>query len=130
MASTWGEFLKQVEDPSPGEVVVAATIRWFNDVLQVASPLLAEGYTESLVAEKLPNELPVQACIRRVLRAVDSVAQARRNAQATGLTSSSQASTQALAKMLAPGKAADVANLLDRAGLKHATFGLQAEQVL
>ena len=77
MASTWEEFLQKIEDPSPGEAVVKATIEWFKDVLKIESPLLAEGYTEDSVADQLPKELPVQACARRVLRAVAAVTHAR-----------------------------------------------------
>ena len=109
--ASWADFLKKVEDPSPGEAVVAATMSWFTDQLQVDSPALAEGYTEQLIEDKLPKELPVQACIRRVLRAVESVAQARRVQHASGATSSAQT----LAKMLAPSKVADVASLLSKA---------------
>eukprot|EP00435_Cladocopium_sp_Y103_P042868 s429_g11.t5 len=125
--ASWADFLKKVEDPSPGEAVVAATISWFTDQLQVESPALAEGYTEQLIEDKLPKELPVQACIRRVLRAVETVAQARRVQQhASGATSNAQT----LAKMLAPSKVADVASLLSKAEMKNLGFGLQAEQAL
>eukprot|EP00435_Cladocopium_sp_Y103_P029101 s731_g7.t1 len=130
MASTWEEFLQKTEDPSPGEAVVKATIEWFKDGLKIPSPLLAEGYTEDSVADQLPKELPVQACARRVLRAVAAVAQARRAAQAGGVGAVGSASALSLAKMIAPGKTADVAGLLTKAGLKNVTFGLQAEQSL
>ena len=138
MASSWEEFVAKVEDPSPGEAVVDATIKWFRDVLKVPHPALAEGYTEESVSSQLPKELPVQACARRILRAVDAVGQARRMSQATGVvgaassgsTPGAPASAQSLARILAPGKLADVANLLKDAGLKGISFSLQAEQNL
>ena len=129
-ASTWEEFLQKIEDPSPGEAVVKATIEWFKDVLKIESPLLAEGYTKDSVADQLPKELPVQACARRVLRAVAAVAHARRAVQAGGVGVTGSASALSLAKMIAPGKTADVAGLLTKAGLKNVAFGLQAEQSL
>jgi hypothetical protein len=95
--ASWADFLKKVEDPSPGEAVLAATISWFTDQLQVDPPALAEGYTEQLIEGKPPKELPVQACIRRVLRAVETVAQAHRVQHVSGATSCAQN----LAKMLA-----------------------------
>ncbi|CAK9081063.1 unnamed protein product [Durusdinium trenchii] len=104
--ATWPDLLKKVEDPSPGEAVVATTISWFTDKLNVAFPGLAEGDTGQLIEDKLPKELPVQACvIRRVLRAVKAVAQARRVQQGSGAASSAQS----LSKLLVPGKVADVA---------------------
>ena len=130
MASTWEEFLKKTEDPSPGEAVVKATIEWFTKELQISSPMLADGHTEDAVASQLPKELPVAACVRRVLRAVEAVAQARRTARVGGASPAGVASAHSLAKMLAPGKTADVAHLLSKAGLKNTAFGLQAEQLL
>ena len=109
--ASWADFLKKVEDPSPGEAVVKATISWFTDTMKVESPALAEGYTEQMLEDQFPKELPVQACIRRVLRAVDAVSQARRAQQAAGTTSSAQS----LAKLFLPSKVADVANLLHKA---------------
>ena len=35
--------MRRVEDPSPGQAVVEATVLWFKDDLQVASPASAEG---------------------------------------------------------------------------------------
>ena len=128
--ASWDDFVKKVEDPSPGEDVVVATISWFKDQLKVASPALAEGYTEKLIEDKLPTELPVQACIRRVLRAADAVAQARRLQHTTNVGATSPASAQALAGLLVPGKAADVASLLRQAQLQKLSFSLQAEQAL
>ena len=125
--ATWPDLLKKVEDPSPGEAVVATTISWFTDKLNVAFPGLAEGDTGQLIEDKLPKELPVQACvIRRVLRAVKAVAQARRVQQGSGAASSAQS----LSKLLVPGKVADVAGLLSKAEMKSLGFGLQAEQAL
>eukprot|EP00438_Fugacium_kawagutii_P029513 Skav222739 [mRNA] locus=scaffold2390:473992:475065:+ [translate_table: standard] len=124
--ASWADFLKKVEDPSPGEAVVTATISWFTDKLKIDSPALAEGYTEQMLEGQLPTELPVQACVRRVLRAIDAVSQARRAQQAVGATSSAQS----LAKLFVPSKAADVASLLSKAQLANVSFSLQAEQSL
>ena len=134
MTESWEEFLKKVENPSPGEAVVNATIAWFKDKLQVAHPSLAEGYSEDQIATQLPSELPVQACIKRVLRAVESIAQARRMVQASGAATTAASmpttSAQSLAKLLVPTKTADVAALLQKASLDNLSFGLQAEQAL
>ena len=74
------------------------------------------------MADKLPKELRVQACVRSVLRAVDVVAQARGLQHASGAASAASASAQSLAKILARAKTADVARLLDKANLKNLPF--------
>ena len=111
-----------------------ATITWFEDRLQVAHPSLAEGYSEDQIAMQLPNELPVQACIERVLRAVESIAQARRMVQASGAATTAASmpatSAQSLAKLLVPSTTADVASLLQNARLDSFSFSLEAEQAL
>ena len=107
--------------------------KWFTETLQVPNPELAEGYTEEQVQAKLPQELAVQACIRRVLRAVNAVSQAKRLAQVNEAFAAGNVpsvSAQGLAKILAPGKTADVAQLLKKVSLEGLSFGLQAEQLL
>ena len=133
MASSWADFLAKVENPSPGDAVLTEVIKFFTDTLKVPNPELAEGYTEEQVSSVLPAELPVQACVRRVLRAVNVVAQAKRAAQVNDAVTAGGvpgASAHGLARLLAPGKTADVASLLKKAGMEGLSFGLQAEQVL
>ena len=48
MVDAWEDFIGKVEVPSPGEAIVSSTIAWFKDKLQVAYPVLAEGYSEIL----------------------------------------------------------------------------------
>ena len=133
MASTWQDFLAKVETPSPGDAVLTAVTKWFTETLQVSNPELAEGYTEEQVQAKLPQELAVQACIRRVLRAVNAVSQAKRLVQVNEAVAAGNvpsASAQGLAKIFASGKIADVAQLLKKVSLEGLSFGLQAEQLL
>ena len=105
MTQSWEDCLKKVEVPFPGDAVIKATATFFNDKLQIKHPALAEGYAEDQIAARFRAELPVQACIKRALRAVEAVAQSRRMAQATGTatTAASVPATSAhnLAKLLA-----------------------------
>ena len=132
-AMDWPEFIAQAENPSPGQQVVDAAIRWFTEELRATTPALAEGFLESAVESKLPSDIVVQACCRRLLRAVEAVAQAKRlqPSGTIGATSAMpSASGQGLASLLAPAKAVDVAALVDKASLKGLSFSLQAEQAL
>ena len=76
----------------------------------------------------------LQACCRRLLRAVEAVGKAKRVQAVQSCTVATVAppgaSAQSLAKVLAPGKVAEVSTLLDQASMKGLCFGLQAEQSL
>ena len=116
----WPTFLSQVENPSPGATVVDTAIKWFQDKLGAQTPALAEGSTEAMVESSLPSDIVVQACCKRLLRAVQALAAARL-AQTTGPSpASSQQSTSA--QQLTPTKVADVSALLDKADLKGLSF--------
>ena len=130
----WTEFVQTVESPPPNEGVIKAAIEWFTNTLQAQTPALAEGFTEESVETKLPADIVLQACCRRLLRAVEAVSKAKRvqavqSSQGSGAAVAG-ASAQSLAKLLAPTKAVDVSALLDKASLKGLCFGLQAEQTL
>ena len=130
----WTEFVQTVESPPPAEAVVKAAIDWFTNELQARTPALAEGFTEESVESKLPKDLVLQACCRRLLRAVEAVGKAKRVQTVQSCTVATVAppgaSAQSLAKLLAPGKVAEVSTLLDQASMKGLCFGLQAEQSL
>ena len=130
----WLSFIRSVEEESPGDVVVEAAVQWFTEKLKASKPSLAEGFTEASVESLLPFDIVLQACCRRILRAVESVSKAKRlqvaqlpTAAAGGIAN---VSAGGLANLLAPAKTADVANLLDGASLQGVSFSLQAKQGL
>ena len=132
-AMDWPGLIAQAENPSPGQQVVDAAIKWFTEELRATTPALAEGFLESAVESKLPSDIVVQACCLRLLRAVEAVAQAKRlqPSGTIGATSAMpSAAGQGLVSLLAPAKAVDVAALVDKASLKGLSFSLQAEQGL
>ena len=103
-AMDWPTFVSQVENPSPGPTMVDTAMKWFQDKLGARHLRLPEGFTEAMVESSLPSDIVVQACCKRLLRAVQAVAAARL-AQTTGPSpASSQQSTSAqqLASILGP----------------------------
>ena len=128
----WPTFVSKAENPGPGEAVVEAAIKWFKEKLGAHTPALAEGFTEAMVESQLPSDIVVQACCKRLLRAVEAVAAARVVPAVGHLPGQPQqhTSAQSLAAILAPTKTADVSSLLDKASMKTLSFGLQAEQSL
>ena len=77
----WTSFINSVEEESPGEAVVQATIQWFADKLKASKPSMAEGFTEAAVESVLPSDVVVQACCRRIIRAVEAVSKPSRSTQ-------------------------------------------------
>ena len=116
-------------EESPGESVVQATIQLFTDKLKASKPSMAEGFTKAAVESVLPADIVVQACCRRIIRAVEAVSEAKQ-VHAAPHAGAARLSAGGLANLLAPVKSADVASLLNKASLKGLAFSVQAEQGL
>ena len=130
----WRDFIQKVEVSGPSPAVIDATVEFFTKTLGIDKPLLAEGYSEDMFADKLPKEPAVTACIRRVLKTIQAIGEAKR-LQTTGAAASSgdvaaTASAATLAQLINPTKQADVAGLLSKSGISGIPYTLQAEPAL
>ena len=118
-------------EESPGESVVQATIQLFTDKLKASKPSMAEGFTKAAVESVLPADIVVQACCRRIIRAVEAVSKAKQVHAAPQPAAThagvARLSAGGLANLLAPVESADVASLLESAlSLTAATYRLIA----
>ncbi|CAE8612287.1 unnamed protein product [Polarella glacialis] len=79
MVLTWNEFLTSSENGSLSDEMLAQVEEFFVTAVGAVNAAAAEGFNEAdLEKVKLPEALPLRACVKRTLRAVDSVYAAKR----------------------------------------------------